>query len=56
MSWSNCTSCRYWEQRKGREGYDYKLKIKKWPQDGVTEYRGSADRMDLNSRYRIKNM
>ena len=36
--------------------YDYELKIKRWPQDGVTKYSGSADRMDSNSRYRIKEM
>ena len=34
----------------------YELKIKRWPQDGVTKYSGSKDRLDLNSRCRIKKM
>ena len=34
----------------------YELKIKRRPQDGVTKYCGSTDRMDLNSRCRIKEM
>ena len=65
MTGSNCASCRYIEQleQSGADlevgewlGNGYEPKLKRWPQDGVTKYSGSKDRLDLNSRCRIKKM
>ena len=51
MTGSNCASCRYIEQleQSGADlevgewlGNGYEPKLKRWPQDGVTKYSGSA--------------
>ena len=51
MTGSNCASCRYIEQleQSGTDlevgewlGNGYEPKLKRWPQDGVTKYSGSA--------------